>query len=135
MTKEITTKYIANGIVEVKEDFILCEEPMSRLVFHAQIHERGIKGKIIRQRRESKDDAWVPEKAIDIRSLGKNESINLEMNTESVKKLYLAIAQLVSILKEKGIEYGENHYAVVDPKSVIITDENQAAYIRKIIEA
>ena len=135
MNDIITTKSIADGVAEVEEDFILCEEPMSRLVFHAQIHDNGIRGKIIRQRRETKKDSWSPDKAIDIRTLGKNESINLDVNTEAIKKLYSAILKLANILKQRGVEYGENKYAVVDPDSVIITDENKVAYIKKIIEA
>lgn len=131
----ITTKSIGVGIAKVKEDFILSEEPMSRLIFHAQIHKGGIRGKIIRQRRASKNDAWIPDKAIDIRTLGKKEAINLELNTEAVKKLYLAILKSANILKQRGIEYGEHKYAVVDPASVIITDENKVAYIKKILDA
>lgn len=131
----ITTKSVGAGIVEVEEDFILCEKPMSRLIFHAQIHNSGIKGKIIRQRRESDNDVWVPDKAIDIRTLGKNESINLSVNTEAVKKLYSAILKLANILKQRGVEYGENTYAVVNPDSVIITDKNKVIYIKKIIDA
>ncbi|MGB8225699.1 MAG: hypothetical protein WCE45_02350 [Sedimentisphaerales bacterium] len=67
MAKEdiITTKSIGAGIVEVEEDFILAEEPMSRLVFHAQIYQKGIREKIIRRRRASKDDVWIPDEAID----------------------------------------------------------------------
>jgi hypothetical protein len=135
MNDFITTKSIGKGIVEVEEDFILCEEPMSRLIFNAQIHNKGIRGKIIRQRRESADDQWVSEKAIDIRTLGKNESINLTIDTDGIKNLYLAIVKLASILKQRGVEYGENKYAVVDPDQVVITDENKAQYIKKIIEA
>lgn len=135
MNDFITTKSIAKGIAEVEEDFILCEEPMSRLVFHAQIHNDGIKGKIIRQRRESKNDQWISEKAIDIRTLGKNETINLNIDTNGIKNLYLAIVKLANILKQKGVEYGENKYAVVDPDQVIITDKNKTEYIKKIIEA
>lgn len=135
MNDIITTKSIGSGIAEVEEDFILCEEPMSRLVFHAQIHKAGIKGKIIRQRRESPDDMWIPDQAINIRTLGKKESINLDVNTEAVKNLYLAFSKLAGILKQRGVEYGENKYAVVDPDSVVITDENKVAYIKKLIEA
>lgn len=135
MNDIITIKSVGRGIAEVEEDFILCEEPMSRLVFHAQIHNNGIKGKIIRQRRESKDDSWIPDKAIDIRTLGKNEAINLDVNTEAVKEFYLAILKLANILRQRGVEYGENKYTVVDPSSVIITDQNKATYIKKIIEA
>lgn len=135
MDGTIKTKSIGAGIVEVEDDFVLSEEPMSRLVFHAQIHQKGIRGKIIRQRRESKNDSWIPDEAIDIRSLGKKESINLDVNTEAVKNLYLAILKLVNILKQRGIEYGEHEYAVVNPTSVIINAENKVAYIKKILEA
>ncbi len=131
----ITTKSIANGIAEVGEDFILCEEKMSRIVFQAQIHSGGIRGKIVRQRRESATDVWVPEKAIDIRTLGKNETINLTMDTASVFAFYSAIKKLASIINESGIQYGEQEYAVVDPKSIVITDENKIEYIKKVIDA
>ncbi len=131
----ITTKSIGAGIEEVEEDFTLSEEPMSRLVFHAQIHQKGIRGKIIRQRRDSKNDSWIPDEAIDIRTLGKKESINLDVNTEAVKNLYLAILKLANILKQRGIEYGEHKYAVVNSASVIITAENKVSYIKKILEA
>ncbi len=135
MEDKITTKSIGLGIAEVTEDFILDEKPMSRLVFRAQIHEKGIRGKIIRQRRASQNDIWIPEEAIDIRKLGKNESINLDINTKAVKNLYLAISKLANILKQRGIEYGEHEYAVVDPSSVVITDKNKVAYISKILES
>ena len=135
MSKIIRTESIGRGIADVAEDFILSEEPMSRLLFHAMIHEGGIRGKIIRQRRESKADVWIPDEAIDIRTLGKKESINIDVSTDAVKKLYMAISKLAEILKQYGVEYGENAYAVVDPDAVIITDENKVAYIRKVIVA
>ena len=96
---------------------------MARLVFHAQLHGKGIRGRIIRQRRTSKEDQWVPDEAIDIRTLGKSESINIDMNTEAVNKLYSAIHKLSSILKNQGIKYGINTYAVVNPENVIITEK------------
>ncbi len=108
---------------------------MSRLVFHAQMHKKGIKGKIIRQRRESNNDIWIPDKAIDIRTIGKNESINIEVKSVAVKRLYFAILKLAQILKKRGVEYGEHDYRVVDPNSVIITDENKVTYIKKILKA
>lgn len=135
MSKIIRTESIGRGIADVSEDFILSEEPMSRLVFHAQIHDNGIRGRIIRQRRESNNDVWAPDEAIDIRTLGRKESINIDVSTDAVKKLYMAISKLAEILKRYGVGYGENAYAVVDPDAVIITDENKVAYIKKIIAA
>ena len=133
--KIIKTKSIGPGIVQVVKDFILSEDPMSRLVFRAQIHNGGIRGRLIRQRRESNDDSWNPDKAIDIRTLGKNETINLEIDTDAVSLFYSAIIKSANILKSRGIEYGQHSYAVVDPDAVIITDENKTSYIKKIIEA
>ena len=52
----ITTRSIASNMVDINEDFILDEKPMARLVFHAQLHKNGIRGRIIRQRRKSKED-------------------------------------------------------------------------------
>ncbi len=135
MNDIITVKSVVAGFADVAEDFILCEEAMSRLVFHAHIHQGGIRGKIIRQRRESREDIWNPEKAIDIRTLGINETINLDVNTAAVKELYNAITKLAAILKEHGVEYGENSYAVVDPDSVVITNENKVTIINKILNA
>lgn len=135
MNDIITTKSIGVGIAKITKDFILNEKPWSRLVFRAQIHESGIRGKIIRQRRKSSSDVWIPGKAIDIRALEKNESISLEINTEALEKLYITISKLAKILEQRGVEYGEHTYTVVDPDSVIITDENKVAYIKKIIDA
>ncbi|MFH1508822.1 MAG: Shedu anti-phage system protein SduA domain-containing protein [bacterium] len=135
MNKVIKTKSVGMGITEVTEDFILSEEPMSRLVFQAKMHSKGIRGRIVRQRRESTNDVWISEKAMHIRDLGKNETINLDLCTDAVNKLYSAIVRLANILKEKGIEYGENSYAVVDPESIVITDKNKVQYIKKIVDA
>jgi len=56
MKDTITTESIGFGIAQIDEEFILEEKPMSRLIFQAQIHEKGIRGRIIRQRRESATD-------------------------------------------------------------------------------
>ena len=100
----ITIKSVGAGIAEVEEDFILDEKPLSRLVFRAKVHDKGIRGRIIRQRRTSKDDVWESDEAIDIRTLEKGDSINFEFNTGAVKALYLAISKLANILKERGVE-------------------------------
>lgn len=131
----ISTKSIGSNIAEVEEDFILEEKPFSRLVFQAQIHDGGIRGKIIRQRRGSPNDSWIPDASIDIRTLGKNESINIELHTDTISNFYKAIQKLSTILEQKGIRYGHQHYAVVDSSQIVITDSNKVEYIRKLLEA
>ncbi len=134
MDDTIITKKVSRKIAKVN-DFILCEEPMSRLVFQPEIHLEGVRGKIIRQRRESKDDSWVPDKAIHIRSLGKNESINIEISTKGIESFYSAIVKLKQIVKEHGIEVGKNEYRISDLDSIVINNNNKAIYIKKLIEA
>jgi hypothetical protein len=66
----IKTTSLSKGVAKV-EPVVLSEEPMSRLVFDPIIHNQGVKGSIIRQRRESKTDQWVSDKLINIRKLQK----------------------------------------------------------------
>ncbi|MDA1060955.1 MAG: DUF4263 domain-containing protein, partial [bacterium] len=113
----------------------LDEKPFSKLIFKPQIHERGIRGFIIRQKRNNKTEEWKDEESLKLKDLSAVDGVNFEIPSEGVKNLFLGIKQLGAILHQRGVEYGENHYTVVDPNSVIITDENKAQYISKILEA
>ena len=134
MDDKIVIETFARNIANVK-DFLLSEEPMSRLVFKPQVHTKGIRGRIIRQRRSSKNDSWVSDQAIHIRKLGKNESINIDIPTKGIENFYSAIVQLKQILKEHGIEFGKNEYQITDLDSIIINNKNKDMYIKKLIEA
>lgn len=135
MDDTITTKSVAKGFANIVEDFVLYEKDMSRIVFQAQAHTGGVRGTILRQRRENKQDIWISDQAIPIRQLEKNEFLNIEISTAGVSKLYNAIQKVSDLVKEHGIPYGQNEYKVVDPRNVIITDDNKSIYIKKIIDA
>lgn len=135
MNETITIKSVAKDFADITEEFVLEELSMSRIVFQAQAHTGGVRGTIIRQRRENKQDTWVSDQAIDIRKLGKNEFLNIKLNTACVGKLYAAIQKVADIVKKHGIKYGQNEYKVVDPRNVIITDDNKSIYIKKMIDA
>lgn len=134
MAKEISIESIGRGIADVKKDFTLYEKPMSRLIFHAQIHKKGIRGYIIRKRKTTNGNFWISDKKIDIRDLKESESINVELPTEAVEQLYLAIQQLGKILEDRGVEYGKHSYTIVDPSKVIITEKNKSEYIKKLLD-
>jgi hypothetical protein len=129
---KITTKSVGPGFAQIEEDFVLDEQPMSRIVFRAGIHE-GIRGRLIRQRRISKDDKWKDDKSIHIRDLKKGEGFNIELKTSAVAEFYQAIRKLASILKKQGVQYGEKEYTVTDAESLVITDKNILGYIKKIL--
>lgn len=130
----INTKTIGKGISET-DIIVLEDKPMSRLIFKPQIHENGIRGFLIRQKRNNKTEEWKDEQSLKLRDLKDFEGVKFEIPSEGVKKLFLGIKKLGAILREKGIEYGENSYTVLNPDSVIITDENKVKYIKKILEA
>lgn len=134
MNQTISTKSIGKGIAEAGV-IILEEKPLSKLIFKPQIHERGIRGFIIRQKRKKSSEEWKDEQSIKLKDLTDCDGVNFEIPSEGIKNLFLGIKKLSAILKQGGVEYGEHSYTVVDPSSVVITDKNKAQYIKKILEA
>jgi len=134
MNNVISTKSIGKGIVEA-DTIVLDELPLSRLIFKPQIHDKGIRGFILRQKRTDKTEEWKDEQSIKLKELADFDGVKFEIPTEGVLKLFLGIKRLGAILRQNGVEYGENHYTVVDPNSVIVTEANKVQYIKKILEA
>lgn len=130
---EYLTKSIGRNIAEV-QDFLIAEEPMARLVFRAQIHPRGVRGRLIRQRRLSRDDEWIDDTPIDIRSLEKGDSFNVELRTSAVTKLHQAINELNTHIETNGIDHGTHMYRTVSSDSIVINSGNIADVVQKIID-
>lgn len=133
--EDITTRSVGKDIADVENDFVLTEKPESRIIFKAEIHGDGIRGYLIRQRRKSKDDKWEKEETIKITKLDKGQSLKIELPTEAISNLYDAIEKLRVILKEQGVEYGENRYKFQDIDDVSITNDNKTKFIEKIVNA
>jgi len=134
MNQTIITKSIGRGIAEA-DAIVLEEKPLSKLIFKPKIHNNGIRGFLIRQKRSNKNEEWRDEQSIKLKDLADFDGVKFEIPSDGVKNLFLGIKQLGAILNKNGVEYGEHIYKVVDPNSVIITDENKAQYIKKILKA
>lgn len=130
---EYLTASIGSNIAQV-QDFVIAEEPMARLIFRAQIHPRGVRGRLIRQRREAKDDKWSDDTAVDIRTLEKGDTINVELKTDAVSKLYQVITELNAHVSTNGIDPGVNQYKTVRADSVVVNSNNISQVIQKIID-
>lgn len=130
---EYSTKSIGKNIAQV-QDFILREEPMARLVLRAQIHDNGIRGRLVRQRRSSKDDLWSNDTPVDIRSLEKGDSFNVELKTDTVEKLYQVLTNLKNHINTHGIDYGTNNYKTVKSEAVVVDSENIKDVIDQIVQ-
>ena len=130
---EYSTQSIGKGIAQV-QDFVIAEEPMARLVFRSQIYENGVRGRLIRQRRLTRDDQWDDDTPIDIRSLEKGDTINVELKTATVGKLYRVISELNTHIETNGIDYGTNSYKTVKANDIVINSKNIGQVIQKIID-
>jgi len=130
---EYITISIGKGIAEV-QDFVIAEEAMARLVFRAQIYSGGVRGRLIRQRRLSKDDVWADDTPTDIRTLEKGDNFNVELKTSAIAKLQQIISNLNIHVSTNGIEYGTNKYKTVKSDGVVISPGNLSEVIKKIID-
>ncbi len=130
---EFVTTSVGKDFAEV-QDFVVAEEPMARLIFRAQIYPGGVRGRLIRQRRLSKDDAWLDDTATDIRTLEKGDNFNVELKTSAVSKLYEVIGELRAHIQTNGVDYGTNKYKTVKANEVTISSGNISSVVQKIID-
>lgn len=128
----ITTKTIAAGFAET-EEYVLTETAQTALVFKPQMHGGGIRGSIIRYKKdkEGKRERPIP---IDFRKLNADEGIEIELNTEAIAKLLQHIQELQALLEERGIQFGTHRYKVTDADDLVITDQNKAMFINRLLE-
>lgn len=133
MTDRITTKTVGRDFAEVEEDFLLEETSNTRIVFRAQLHPGGIRGKIVRIKRTS-GDTWEEERSHDFRKLSEGEGGRIELSTEGFNKFIDAFEKLKSLLEQQGIHYGRTQYVAAPAEQVVVTESNKAHYIKELLE-
>jgi len=129
----IITRSVVAGVAEVN-DIIIDDSPRTRIVFRPMIHQNGIRGDIIRFRKRSNGELIEPI-PLNFNQLNENDGVKIEMKTETLAKLYEEISKLAQLLQDRGVRYGENHFTVVNANSLVITDENRATVIRKLLDS
>lgn len=127
----IITRSVGPGVAAVN-DIIIDDSPRTRIVFRPMIHQTGIRGDIIRLRKGSNGELIEPV-PLNFNQLNENDGVKIELNTEKLGKLYEEISKLAKLLQDRGVRYGENHFTVVNANSLVITDENRAIVIRKLL--
>lgn len=129
----ITTQSVGRGIANVQQDFVLDDTVRTKTVFRAQIHDGGFKGDIIRFRKDSNGDTneIIP---VNFNQLHASEGIKLSLPTEAAKKLDEAFAVLARLLREQGVQYGENQFSINQSGALVITDKNKAAVVRGLLD-
>lgn len=129
----IITRSVVAGAAEVN-DIIIDDSPRTRIVFRPMIHQNGIRGDIIRFRKRSNGELIEPV-PLNFNQLNENDGVKIEMKTETLAKLYEEISKLAQLLQDRGVRYGENHFTVVNANALVITDENRAMVMRKLLES
>ena len=129
----ITTRTIGRGFADVDQEFVLEDKPQTRTVFKAQIHAGGIRGWICRYKKDTggNNEEIIP---TDFRQIRANEGIKIELPTAGVATLYPKCTELARLLEEQGIRYGEQSFTITNADALVITDENKAAIIRKLLD-
>lgn len=130
----ITTHSRGNRYVEVEEEFVLDETPRTRTVFKAAMHSDGIRGDIIRYRK-NEDGEYEDTVPINFNSLHPDEGIKITLTTAATRVLYEKIKQMKAILERQGIQYGVHDFALVNVDSLVINDQNKASVIRHLLDA
>lgn len=131
--KTIITKSIGHDFLDVPEEFVLGESKRTKTVFKAEMHSGGVRGRIIRYRKNAAGNCeeTIP---INFNELHADDGVKIELPTEALQLLYQKISELYSLLESRGICYGEREYVIADTTSVIITDANKAQIIKELLD-
>lgn len=129
----IITRTVGARFAETDE-FILTETPNTAIVFKPQIHEGGVRGSIIRYKKDRNGNRAVPV-SVDFRRLNAGDGIEVELNTEAVDNLIRHVQELQALIEEEGVRPGTHRYRVADADDLIITDQNKAHVIQRLLEA
>ncbi len=131
MGEVITTQTVGRGFA--KTDWILLEQtPTTCLVFQPEVHNGGVRGRLVRFKKERGQD-WeqIPEE--DFRKLKLNEGVKIEIGTAELAKLVAGVATRQEIVNQ-GIPNGTRQYAVVEKSNVLtVTEENKYQVIKQLL--
>lgn len=129
----ITTNSLGRDFAEANE-IILDDTNRTRIVFKPQLHPGGVRGDIIRVRKNSDGNLSEPV-SVNFNQLHADDGIKIELDTEAVSKLFDKLDQLRRLVNEHGVSRGERVFSVIDARSLVINDENRAAIIEKLLDS
>lgn len=130
--QEFTVQTVAYGVATVTPDLVLGEDkivdqtPQTRTVFRSEVHHGGVRGWLIKQKKNNKDE-WEDTKKIDFRKLASGEGASIELSTDALKLLVEQHQILSSHLEEHGIAQGSHKYVSGAADEVIIAGSKSIA--------
>ena len=133
MTDNIKTTTISRDFA--KADFILLNRtPTTALVFKPQIHNGGVRGDLVRFKKENGKN-WEEIKEVNFKSLNLYEGVHIELNTQSLNILIEKVQKLQTIAAD-GVKYGDREYVVAEKdEAIIINDKNKIMIFEQLLNA
>lgn len=131
--ESITTRTVAAGFAEADE-VVLFETAKTVTVFKPQIHEGGVRGSIIRYRKDENGNRCTYNN-IDFRKLNPCEGVEIKLKTDAISLLFNNIQELKTLLENTGVQQGTHSYRIATDNELVITDENKANIIEKLLDA
>lgn len=131
MENQIKTQMIASGFAR-SNGVILNETPDTCLVFQPEIYEGGVRGHLVRFKKErGQVFEKIPE--VDFRRLKLYEGVNIEIGTSALLKLTDCVDARRKIVGQ-GVQNGTHTYTVIDEsKLVTVTEQNKFEVIRQLL--
>jgi hypothetical protein len=120
--KKITTTKVGKDFAE--SNWILLDEtPETTIIFKPEIHPGGVRGILVRYKKERGVD-WKDLKDADFQkiSLSPNTKFEIALNTETLNKLKQTIEEHTKII-QLGIKEGQKEYVVAESDKVIVVDD------------
>ena len=120
--KEIKTKKVAKDFAHSSR-VILERTPETVLLFKPEIHPGGVRGRIIRFKKDHKGE-WGKLTESDFKKvdLPVGSKIEIELPTEALSSLLESVEIRREIVKQ-GIKSGEKSYIVADKDNVVVVDD------------
>lgn len=127
-------KTVSVGRNFVKTEGVLLEQtPNTALVFFPEIHPGGVRGDLIRFKK-NRDDEWEKISEQDFKKLQLYEGTHIELGTQQLDKLLVEVKKRKSI-SEQGVQSGSTEYVVAEKdKVIVIDDENKKELIQQILD-
>ena len=98
--EEIKTKTVTRGFAQADE-IILETTSTTRLLFRPQVHDGGVRGVFIRQKK-GRSEEWQDTQSINFNTLKSGDGVKLELGTQELKTLFQKLEALYKI-SEKGV--------------------------------
>jgi len=128
MSEIIKTNTIGRGIAETTP-VVLEGTSNIRLVFYPMVHDGGVRGKLVRYKKTTKQN-WSDLKPSDFEKqvLKTGEFFEIELKTNTLEKFVEEIGKRKKIVSD-GVEYGSHEYLTIEKNRVIIIDDNNKKQI------